>query len=259
MSILRSFLLAFSMFSRLPVPTIKWHDDAMRYMMVFFPFVGAVVGLVIWGWLWLCEALGLGVFLRAAGVTLLPVAVTGGIHLDGFCDTVDALASHAEQARKREILKDPHTGAFAVIGVACYLLLYFGLAAELRPGSTLPLLLGLTYVLTRTLSGLSVLLFSSSGGRGLLASFKESAHKAVSASILIVFFIAAAAGLLLTDPRTGLVMAAAALFCFFYLYVMSRRQFGGMSGDLAGYFLQIAELVMLAALVLTDKVVSAWF
>ena len=33
--------------------------------------------------------------------------------------------------------------------------------------------------------------------------------------------------------------------CIFYYYKMSFKQFGGITGDLAGYFLQICELVML--------------
>jgi adenosylcobinamide-GDP ribazoletransferase len=260
-NIIRSFILAFSTFSKLPMPTVKWNDKAMRYLMVFFPFVGAAVGLVIWGWLRLCDVLAIGTFLRAAGLTLLPVAITGGIHLDGFCDTVDALSSRASQERKREILKDPHTGAFAVIGAVCYMLLYFALAAELQPTVATPLLLGLSYILVRTLSGLAVLLFPSVKGPGLAATFKASAHKLVSSILLCVVFIGAAAGLLITQTVTGGVMLAAALVCFFYLFIMSRRQFGGMSGDLAGFFLQITELIMLAALIITDKVggLSPWF
>ena len=244
------------MFSRLPVPTLKWRADNMRYMLVMFPIVGAAVGLFAWGWLWLCRWLGFGILLRAAGLTLVPVAVTGGIHLDGFCDTVDALSSRAPAERKREILKDPHAGAFAVIGAAAYLLLYFGLATELPDGSRTPLLLLLTYVTCRVLSALSVLLFPKNEGKGLLASFRESADRTVSVAVLLVFFAGAAAGLILAGGVTGLVMLGGALLCLGYLYFMSRRSFGGMSGDLAGFFLQIAELAMLAAIILTDKAVS---
>ncbi len=256
MRLLRSFFTAFSMFSRLPVPTLKWHEDNMRYLLVMFPLVGIAVGLAAWGWLWLCEWLGFGVLLRAAGLTLVPVAVTGGIHLDGFCDTVDALSSRAPAERKREILKDPHAGAFAVIGAAAYLLLYFGLATELPDKPHMPLLLLLTYVTCRVLSALAVLLFPKNEGKGLLASFRESADRTVSVAVLCVFLAAAAAGLAAAGGAAGLVMLGGALLCLAYLYVMSRRSFGGMSGDLAGYFLQIAELTMLAAIILVDKAVS---
>ncbi|SHH94347.1 cobalamin-5'-phosphate synthase [Sporobacter termitidis DSM 10068] len=255
MNLVRSFVTAFSMFSKLPVPTLKWRDDNMRYMLAMFPFVGAVVGLFVWAWLWISEALGFGALLRAAGLTLLPVAVTGGIHLDGFCDTSDALASHAPAERKREILKDPHTGAFAVISVVAYLILYFALSTELQVSARTPLLLGAMFVLSRTLSGLSVLLFAPNGGKGLLSTFKNAAEKQVSVAILAVFFLLCLAGLLLTDLYLGAAMIAAAVLCVLYLFFMARRQFGGMSGDLAGYFLQLGELCMLAAMILIQKVV----
>jgi adenosylcobinamide-GDP ribazoletransferase len=256
MSFLRSFVSAFSMFSRLPVPTLQWRGDNMRYMLAMFPFVGAAVGLFIWAWLWICEALGFGVILRAAGLTLWPVAVTGGIHLDGFCDTVDALSSRAAQDRKREILKDPHTGAFAVIGVAAYLLLSFALYTELQLSAATPLLLGLMFILSRSLSGLTVLLFPKNAGKGLLSTFKESASTKVSVFLLAFLFLISIAGLLAIDIITGSAMLAAALICVVYLFVMSRRQFGGMSGDLAGFFLQVCELFMLGAIVIIQKVVS---
>lgn len=256
MNFLRSLVTAFSMFSRLPVPTLKWRDDNMRYIMATFPFVGVVIGLIVWAWLWAAAALGFGVVLTAAGLTLVPVAVTGGIHLDGFCDTVDALASHAPPKRKREILKDPHNGAFAVIGVVSYLIFYFSLSAELIITAATPLLLGLMFVLSRTLSGLSVLLFSANAGEGLLFTFKGSADKKTSLLILSLFLLLSVSALLCVSVAAGIMMVAAALLCFFYLFVMSRRQFNGMSGDLAGYFLQISELFMLVSIIIFEKVVS---
>lgn len=255
MSFLRSLVTAVSMFSKLPVPTLNWRGDNMRYLLAMFPVVGVFVGLFTWAWLWICGILGFGVILRAAGLTFLPVAVTGGIHLDGFCDTADALSSRAAPERKREILKDPHTGAFAVISVAAYLLIYFALCTELQPVGSTPLLLGLMFVLSRALSGLSVLLFPKNAEKGLLSTFRDAASVRVSAAILAVFLVAAVAGLLLTDIYAGGGMAVIAAACTGYLYFMSRRQFGGMSGDLAGYFLELAELLMLAAMIFIQKVV----
>lgn len=256
MRLLKSLIMAFSMFSRLPVPTLKWQDDSMRYMLAMFPLVGVVIGVFIWSWLWVGAALDFSAVLTAAGLTLLPVAVSGGIHLDGFCDTVDALASHASPERRREILNDPHTGAFAVIGVVSYLILYFSLSVELKITASTPLLLGLMFIFSRTLSGLSVLLFSSHTGQGLLRTFKDSSDTKTSVVILIAFLFLSASGLLCTSIAAGIIMITAALLCFLYLFDISRRRFGGMSGDLAGYFLQISELFMLASIILAEKVVS---
>ena len=117
MKIMRNITVAFSMFSQIPMPRVAWNDENMRYMLCAFPLIGVVIGLCLWAWTGVCILLGINTILFAAGMTLIPVAVTGGIHLDGFSDTVDALSSHAAPEKKREILKDPHAGAFAVIGV----------------------------------------------------------------------------------------------------------------------------------------------
>ena len=81
MSVLKSVLVAFSMFSALPVPQIEWDRDSMRWALCAFPLVGACAALLCRLWLTLCAALALPELLRGAGLCLLPVFVTGGIHL----------------------------------------------------------------------------------------------------------------------------------------------------------------------------------
>ena len=53
--------------------------------------------------------------------------------MDGLLDVIDARASHGETEKKLEILKDPHTGAFAIIGCGVYLLVYLAAFQEMRP------------------------------------------------------------------------------------------------------------------------------
>ena len=115
MIVWETVIVAFSMFSALPVPQLEWNERNRRWSLCAFPLVGVVVGLACLGWALLCARLALPAVLRGAGLCLLPVWITGGIHLDGFADTWDALSSHAAPEKKREILKDPHAGAFAVI------------------------------------------------------------------------------------------------------------------------------------------------
>ena len=250
MRALRSVLMAFSMFSRLPVPRTAWEPDNMTYMLAAFPLIGCAIGLLLWGWLWVCGALSIGTALSAAGMTLLPVAVTGGVHLDGFCDTMDALASHAEPQRARAILKDPHAGAFAVIGVCAYFLLYFALCTELAPQRRF--LCCFLPVLSRAVSGFAGVCFPVAD-KGLLHDFSASADKRTSLGILIAWFVIGAAAMLCFDALAGAAAAIAAAACCAIVYRMSGRRFGGMSGDLAGYLLQTAELSMLACVVLFGK------
>ena len=99
--VLRSAAMAFLMFSVIPMPRVEWKKENMRYMLCCLPLVGAVIAGALYVWMLLSRELGFGKVLYAAGLTLLPVLLSGGIHLDGFCDTADALSSHAAPERKR--------------------------------------------------------------------------------------------------------------------------------------------------------------
>lgn len=248
-------MIAFACFSRIPMPRVDWEPRAMRYSMCFFPLIGLVVGLLAWGWLSLCAWLGFGDLLRATGVPLIAVAVTGGIHMDGFADVVDAQSSHAESERKRAIMKDPHVGAFAVIGVAFYLLLYVALASELVDArASWPLLCCLPWM-SRCTSGLASVAFPRSGREGMLAAFGDSADKKASLVALLAEWVLGAAFLLHLSLPVGAVMCAMDLLTLVGMHRFARTQFGGMSGDLAGFLLQVAELTMLAGLAIAAKVV----
>lgn len=254
MKMFRTIAVAFSMFSRIPMPRTAWRPESMRYMLCAFPLVGVVIGAVIGVWGWFCGVQNIGNILAAAGLTLIPVAITGGIHLDGFSDTIDALASHAEPARKREILKDPHAGAFAIMGVCGYYLLYAALCTELILDSRTLLLLGSMHVLSRILSALSILCFRTNPAKGLVRTFREESSRKYSVILLIVFLLVCAAGMMHLDGLAGSVMMIAAFAVMTYLFIMSKKQFEGMSGDLAGYFLQVAELSMLAVIAGTQGI-----
>jgi adenosylcobinamide-GDP ribazoletransferase len=253
MTILRSLVLAFALFSRLPMPTLDFEKTNMRYVLVALPFVGIVVTLLLFAWFELSAFLGFGPFLFAAGLTLLPIALSGGIHLDGFCDTVDALSSRGPLERKREILKDPHVGAFAIIGTASYLLIYFALCTELAPTVTVVLSLGATAVLSRTAGGFASIVFPSARKTGLLSTLTDASDKK-AAILCALWFVLASLCIGIVNWYFAVTLVLVTAFALLYVLIMSKRQFGGMSGDLAGYLIQLVELGSVAALVLVQKV-----
>ena len=72
--------------------------------------------------------------------------------------------------------------------------------------------------------------------------------------VMVIWVVACAAALLWLDLWTGgAALLGAGLTCLYYR-VMSARQFGGVTGDLAGFFLQICELAMVLAVVLAQKI-----
>ena len=193
--------------------------------------------------------------LSAVGFTLIPVLITGGIHLDGFMDTVDALKSHAAPEKKRAILKDPHAGAFAVIGLGAYLLAYFGLCAELPLFRKTVLLLGLIHVMSRSLSAVSGTVLPVGPGKGTLNLFHQAADKKV-AVMAVCWVVLSAAAMVAVWPLVGLVMVLGAAATWLLVRRMAMKQFEGMSGDIAGFQLQVSELVMLILLVVTERMLA---
>lgn len=249
-----SLAIAFSMYSAIPMPRVDWDKKNMRYTMAWFPLVGAVVGAVVFGWLWLAARLGIGASLTAAVATALPVALTGGIHLDGFCDTADALASHAPTERKLEILKDSHIGAFALIACCLYFLLTFGLWSSFVFSPRSAAVLSLGFVFSRALSGIAVVSLRCAKTSGSAAMFADAAQK-VRVHILLLCWVWVAAALMLRlSLAAGAFCLLAALLTFFYYKWMAYRRFGGITGDLAGWFLQLCELSVLAAMVICGGV-----
>lgn len=246
-------LVAFGMFSRVPVPAVAWTPDAMRTMLAALPLVGVFQGVVVWAVGAALAAAGLPAPLIAAALTVSPVAVNGGIHLDGLSDTSDALASHADRATLLRILSDPHIGAFGVLAIACHLLLAFALWLSLGESApalaaVLPLMPAV-YALSRALSGFAVATWPSAKETGLASGFSRAAAPRLVPALLV--FEAVAASLALTGfglvPGAGAVACALAVLAWYHRVAMTR--FGGVTGDLAGWFLQNAELVMLACLV----------
>lgn len=246
--LLQSLIIAFSMYSRLPMPRIGWSEGGMKYALCFFPLIGAVIGAVVSGFWLLAGRIGLEPVTTACIGTALPLLVTGGIHMDGFLDTVDARSSCQDRQRKLEILKDPHTGAFAIIGCGIYLLFYVAVFAALKE-EAFPAAAGI-YVMTRALSGWSVVSFPKAKRDGLASTFAQGAQVRAVQTVMGLWAAAAAVFFWYTGGIfTMAALSVAAVSVLFWYYRMAMGEFGGMTGDLAGYFLQIAELVMLAVLV----------
>ena len=164
-SLWNSFKIAFAMFSKIPMPQAEWTEENMRYMLCFFPFVGAAAGLLTLGVSWLGEYFGFGTGFMAMALILVPVLVTGGIHVDGLLDTSDALSSWRDREKRLEILKDSHAGAFAVITACVYFLVLYGGFSQITGDWTAMKLIALGYVVSRCFSGLGVITLPKSQRR----------------------------------------------------------------------------------------------
>ena len=251
--LLYSLIIAFAMYSAIPMPRVEWSEKNMRFSLCFFPLVGAAAGAVCIFWNRFSDFSGVESIAKIRILSVIPLMITGGIHADGFVDTMDAVHSWQDQKKKLEILKDSHTGAFAVMGCAGMLLLSAALYAEADPAKA-PLLI-CVFVLSRALSAWTLVTLKGARPQGMLGDFSQAAQKravTVSGSIYTVLCLAVWA---ILGGWIAAMCAAAAVLCVLAYRRMAYRQFGGVTGDLAGWFLQVTELALTAVIVIGGKLI----
>ncbi len=244
-NIFKGIITAFSMYSTIPMPQLKWDKNSMKYAMCFFPLVGAIIGGLIYLLSFICSYFELNAILFSAGMVLIPLLISGAIHLDGFIDTSDALYSRRELEKKLEILKDPHVGAFGVIMCVTYLILQFGLYGQLYNNTKYIMLIVIGYVLSRSLSGLSIVSFKTAKNTGLAHIFSSNADKKTVKIVLSIYILILFTLMLLVDLVVGGIAILVSAIWFLLYKRLCYKQFGGLTGDLAGYFLQILELLFI--------------
>ena len=108
--------------------------------------------------------------------------------------------------------------------------------------------MALAFVLERGLSGLAVARFALARDTGLAHTFATGADRRMAGRILMLECALAAAGMIVLGGIAGGAMALTALIVFRRYRVTADREFGGLSGDLAGWFFKRCELWMLGAL-----------
>lgn len=236
------------------MPQFEWKDEDMRCALCFFPWVGAVIGVLWYLWRWLCDRFAVGNLCYAAVGTVIPILVTGGFHVDGFLDTCDALHSYQPRERKLEILKDSHIGAFAVIMLALYGLIFLGSFSEIRSLSAIAVA-GAGCFLSRALSGIAVVSFPSAKQEGTLYLFSDKAHKREVRTVLYGQGILCIGFMLWTSLLTGGIAVVVALLTFAYYYHRSKKEFGGITGDTAGYFVTLCEGCVLIAAAIAERLI----
>ena len=156
MKLLKAMVIAFSIYSKIPVPQFEWKEEDMEYMMCFFPWIGGVIGLFFYGWTVLCEKLVIGNVCYALIAAAIPLMISGGFHVDGYMDTMDAFHSYQSREKKLEILKDSHIGAFAAIMLALYYMIDIAAISEIHTRKAVSALAAV-FFLTRCFSGIAVM------------------------------------------------------------------------------------------------------
>lgn len=233
-----SFVMSLGMFTRFPAPAADFSKGTTG-IMAAFPFVGLLLGLCWWGVARLAILL-LPPVLAGAVVAVYPFLITGFLHLDGFMDVCDAILSRRPLEERLRILKDPHTGAFAVCSLGILLLLFTAACVELA-ASPYSGALVFVPILSRVFSAAAVLTQRPLPTSSLAQSFRAGAGRG-ELWLVILTGCFAAASMIWFYRLGGLLTIAAMVTVQLWATLHCRKQLGGFSGDVAGYMLTLGEL-----------------
>ncbi len=239
--VLQTIAVAFAMFSALPVPQFEWNEKNMRYALCAFPLVGVVCGA-----LW-CVCGRAAPACGGPGGGVLPCAGMGHRrHPSGrLCRHLRRPFQLRRPRKEAGNFKGPplrclrgHPAVQLLCGVFCPVRL-----CAFTPGWACCWTLAL--VRERALSGFAVAAFPMAKNTGLAHTFATAADRTSALRLRCWRLCSSGRG----ADGAGRRSAGAGSACWFLRYhVVAEKQFGGITGDLAGWFLQKAELWMLAAL-----------
>lgn len=252
---LQTIAVAFAMFSSVFVPNFEWNEKNMKYMLVAFPLVGVVVGIFVNIAVILCNYFGFSQFFLAICVVIVPILVTGGIHIDGLIDTIDGLSSNQSKAKKLEILKDPHVGAFGVIWTICYFMFFIAVCNEILFTREVIYASYIIFFLSRTVSAITLINIKTAKKTGLASYFQDNSTKKRANVMLFIMFLVSLIILVNLGIIYLIFIVLTVILVTVFWYFLVVKKFGGTTGDLQGFLLQNLELFMFFALVFIQKVI----
>lgn len=240
-------LAALMLFTRLPFWRVRTVPaDCFKRAVEYWPPVG-----------WLTGGLSAAVLYGAAALLPLQAAVaaaiacrtllTGALHEDGLGDFFDGFGGGRTREQTLAIMKDSHTGSYAILGLILYYLLLTSLLAGLgRTGAALALLAG--DALSKAVAAQLINLLPYARRE------EESKTKVIYERMSLRAFlgvlaagIAPACVIFRHAPRLWWA-ALAPVAVLLLLTALMKRRIGGYTGDCCGATFLLCELSFYAAL-----------
>ena len=235
----KGFALAFSMLSIIPFFKVHNFTKGINgYSVLSYPLVGFLLGSILYG---IYSLLVPFVASAHLGIIIfsLWVLITGALHLDGFCDTVDGL--YVSKERALEVMKDPHNGGMGMIFGGVFLLLKASTLATFESFYLLPIVM----LLSRLAIVLAIYFFPYVSKSGMSTLAKEELRGwqvslAVLYSLLIIGYF---------HSWMAAVTMLATLFVLKYIFI---KRYGGFTGDIYGFSIEVIELLLLNMILMSS-------
>ncbi|MGR3714707.1 MAG: adenosylcobinamide-GDP ribazoletransferase [Shimia sp.] len=239
---------ALALLTRLP---IKARFERSARAAWAYPLAGAALAglsaLPTAALLWLGVPAMLAAVFYVAGLVIL----SGAMHEDGLADTADGLWGGWDKARRLEIMKDSHIGAYGVIALCLSLAARWGAIAVILAASDWAWHLVAVAMVSRAAMPLVMTALPHARAEGLAHAQGRVPRNTALAGLTI-----ATGATFLMVGWTALILAAVAFVTAALCAATARVKIGGQTGDILGATQQIGEIVMLITLTAWLGVVS---
>ncbi len=236
------FLLMIQFFTRIPInKNLPCEAENFKRGVVFLPFIGLLIGALQYLVIYLFKEMLPSSILAAISV-MLPIIVTGGLHVDGLGDTCDGFfAFTKDKDNIIEIMTDSHAGTFAICAITGNILLQYSAVSYLIDQGDFRVL-----VIVIMFSKLFVL-FTGLWARP--AKAKGSGNLFVgNMSILVVMMsviYSVFIGSIVVGLSGSLILLVSGLGTTLLFYWLSYAKINGMTGDTFGALQELTTVIML--------------
>ncbi|MCM1173761.1 MAG: adenosylcobinamide-GDP ribazoletransferase [Blautia sp.] len=237
----------------------RWlnNRENAKYIFSLRVLYGVAVGAVMWAFYGLCRYFDFGWSCFALIGAAVPVVMSGGVYLSGFLNTSEVLAQRLDGKGKNPRNAGAETdragteagaaGAHTLIAAMTFYLLYAGGLSAVRKDRQIALLAA-GYMISRTLYGMAFVWFAEAGkdrekgkrGDGSLSPAVRKTLRMILSVILALCFCTC----VVIEPIMGMLEALLSMWVWTYYYYMSKKVFGGVTEESAGYFLTLCELAL---------------
>ncbi len=248
MTFLKSIIVTFSFFTTIPMPLIVWEQKYFRYVPFLIPIVGLVVGLIGGLVYYLLQLGDFSNLLIAILMVVYFIFITGGLHLDAVMDTCDAHFSRRDRERKLEIMKDSRVGAFAVVGLFVLLTTKVGILNDLIPNQSLIYYIVIIPFISRVLQSLMLYLAPYALEEGIASLYKPVIKKSDILVHLLYLTVVFTFAYYLNLKIINLAVVSVLIFLYYRHFAI--KQFGGITGDIIGCFLELTEVFLFLGVLL---------
>ena len=246
----KSILGIISFLTIIPIGTFGKSDglEDISKRMFLFPFIGLLIGLLTIPVVVISFYL-FNQFASAFIVTIFLILLTGIHHTDALADFADGIMVRGNKEKKYKVMHDPRIGSAGTVAISGYVI---GMVIAISSITSLDRLM-IAIILSEIMSKYSMVLESHycesawDGYSSLFTKNMKSKKKMAIATIITIVLIVLIV-LISNMSVIGLQIFIVGIICCFIVTYISKKNFGGITGDVMGATNELVRLCSLLSL-----------